>query len=63
MSHNINENVDKKLDQVCALLKELDQLDNTLTDSIYVILLLLNRSRKINTSEIERMEFSFKMLV
>lgn len=53
--------VDQKLDKVCELLKEVDRLDNTLTDSICVILLLLNRSRK--RSQGEHIEVSFKMLV
>ena len=51
----------QKLDQVCALLKEVNEIDTTLTDSICVILLLLNRSRKKNTGE--HIEVSFKMIV
>jgi len=51
----------EKLDQVCALLKEVNEIDTTLTDSICVILLLLNRSRKKNTGE--HIEVSFKMIV
>lgn len=51
----------RKLDEICSLLREVDVLDNTLTDSICVILLLLNRSRKKN--EGEHIEVSFKMLV
>jgi len=51
----------QKLDQVCELLKEVNEIDNTLTDSICVILLLLNRSRKKNTGE--HIEVSFKMIV
>jgi len=51
----------QKLDLVCLLLDEVDKLDNTLTDSICVIKLLLNRSRKKNTSE--HIEVSFKMVV
>jgi hypothetical protein len=52
---------DQKLDQVCELLKEVNEIDTTLTDSICVILLLLNRSRKKNTGE--HIEVSFKMIV
>jgi hypothetical protein len=51
----------QKLDQVCELLKEVNEIDSTLTDSICVILLLLNRSRKKNTGE--HIEVSFKMIV
>jgi len=51
----------QKLDQVCELLKEVNEIDTTLTDSICVILLLLNRSRKKNTGE--HIEVSFKMIV
>jgi hypothetical protein len=51
----------QKLDKVCELLKEVDRLDTSLTDSICVILLLLNRSRK--RSEGEKIEVSFKLLV
>jgi hypothetical protein len=58
---NNNKLVDQKLDLVCSLLKEIDQLDNTLTDSICVILLLLNRSRKRNQGE--QIEVTFKMVV
>jgi hypothetical protein len=55
----------RKLDEACALLKEVDLLDNTLTDSICVALLLLNRSRQRSTGERtgERIEVSFKMIV
>lgn len=53
--------VGQKLDKVCELLKEVDRLDTSLTDSICVILLLLNRSRK--RSEGEKIEVSFKLLV
>jgi hypothetical protein len=56
-----NQIASDKLDKVCELLKEVDKLDNTLTDSICVILLLLNRSRKRNQSE--HIEVSFKMTV
>jgi hypothetical protein len=56
-----NKLADQKLDLVCSLLKEIDQLDNTLTDSICVILLLLNRSRKRNQGE--QIEVTFKMVV
>jgi len=56
-----NKIADQKLDLVCSLLKEIDQLDNTLTDSICVILLLLNRSRKRNQGE--QIEVTFKMVV
>ena len=51
----------QKLDQVCELLKEVNEIDTTLTDSICVILLLINRSRKKNTGE--HIEVSFKMIV
>jgi hypothetical protein len=51
----------QKLDQVCELLKEVNEIDSTLTDSICVILLLLNKSRKKNTGE--HIEVSFKMIV
>jgi len=51
----------QKLDQVCELLKEVNEIDTTLTDSICVILLLLNRSRKKNIGE--HIEVSFKMIV
>jgi len=53
--------VDQKLDLACTLLREADKLDNTLTDSICVILLLLNRSRKRNQGE--QIEVTFKMTV
>jgi hypothetical protein len=53
--------VDQKLDLVCSLLREVDKLDNTLTDSICVVLLLLNRSRKRNQGE--QIEVTFKMTV
>jgi len=56
-----NKLADQKLDLVCSLLKEIDQLDNTLTDSICVILLLLNRSRKRNQGE--QIEVTFKIVV
>jgi len=56
-----NQIVSDKLDKVCEILKEVDKLDNTLTDSICVILLLLNRSRKRNQGE--HIEVSFKMTV
>jgi hypothetical protein len=60
MSDPIRE-ANEKLDQVCELLKEVNEIDTTLTDSICVILLLLNRSRKKNTGE--HIEVSFKMIV
>jgi len=53
--------VSQKLDQVCLLLREVDAMDATLTDSICVILLLLNRSRKRN--EGEHIEVTFKLVV
>jgi len=60
MSDPVRE-ANQKLDQVCELLKEVNEIDTTLTDSICVILLLLNRSRKKNTGE--HIEVSFKMIV
>lgn len=60
MSDPVRE-ANQKLDQVCQLLKEVNEIDTTLTDSVCVILLLLNRSRKKNTGE--HIEVSFKMIV
>jgi len=60
MTDSVRE-ANQKLDQVCELLKEVNEIDTTLTDSICVILLLLNRSRKKNIGE--HIEVSFKMIV
>jgi hypothetical protein len=56
-----HQKANRKLDEICSLLREVDALDNTLTDTICVALLLLNRSRKRN--EGEHIEVTFKMLV